>query len=117
MNWYEINWDDARQAYFHTTLFYSHETEQKSSEKMSPHAPISWWPVIAILIHLLAGVLTGIQTDFEIDDAHAGLLQTSFITALAIGSPLFGYLGDRYNRLSLHPSLIKLLFLDTIASC
>ncbi|KAF8376066.1 hypothetical protein PRIPAC_82495 [Pristionchus pacificus] len=48
--------------------------------------------------YTMAGVLTGIQQDFSIDDAHAGLLQTAFITALAIGSPLFGYLGDRYNR-------------------
>ncbi|GMS95973.1 hypothetical protein PENTCL1PPCAC_18148 [Pristionchus entomophagus] len=48
--------------------------------------------------YTMAGVLTGIQTDFHISDAHAGLLQTAFITALAIGSPLFGYLGDRYNR-------------------
>lgn len=52
----------------------------------------------------MAGVLKGIQDDFGTDakhplsDAKSGLLQTAFITALAIGSPLFGYLGDRYNR-------------------
>ncbi|GMR48456.1 hypothetical protein PMAYCL1PPCAC_18651, partial [Pristionchus mayeri] len=48
--------------------------------------------------YTMAGVLTGIQNDFGINDAGGGLLQTIFITALAIGSPLFGYLGDRYNR-------------------
>ena len=33
-----------------------------------------------------------------LSDADAGLLQTSFIVFYMLFSPLFGYLGDRYNR-------------------
>ncbi|GMT24776.1 hypothetical protein PFISCL1PPCAC_16073, partial [Pristionchus fissidentatus] len=48
--------------------------------------------------YTMAGVLTGIQKDFSISDSLAGLLQTTFIVSLAVGSPVFGYLGDRYSR-------------------
>ncbi|XP_048413530.1 protein spinster homolog 3-like [Stegostoma tigrinum] len=47
---------------------------------------------------IIAGVLDGIQNYFKINDASAGLLQTVFICSYMILAPLFGYLGDRYNR-------------------
>ncbi|KAJ0061717.1 hypothetical protein NL108_006860, partial [Boleophthalmus pectinirostris] len=43
-------------------------------------------------------VLLNIQTFFNINDSTAGLLQTVFICSFLLFAPLFGYLGDRYNR-------------------
>ena len=34
----------------------------------------------------------------QVDDKLGGLLQTSFIVAYMLLSPLFGYLGDRWTR-------------------
>ncbi|XP_072325267.1 protein spinster homolog 1-like isoform X2 [Scyliorhinus torazame] len=47
---------------------------------------------------IIAGVLGDIQDYFKINDTLAGLLQTVFICSYMILAPLFGYLGDRYNR-------------------
>ncbi|KAK6758046.1 hypothetical protein RB195_015702 [Necator americanus] len=46
----------------------------------------------------IAGVLTNIQAFFEINDADAGLLQSSFMVFFMFCSPVCGFLGDRYNR-------------------
>lgn len=46
----------------------------------------------------VAGVLTEIEHYFQIDDSKSGLLQTVFICSYMFLAPLFGYLGDRYNR-------------------
>lgn len=46
----------------------------------------------------LAGVLTEVKEDFQIDNDNAGLLQTAFVISYMIFAPLFGYLGDRYSR-------------------
>lgn len=46
----------------------------------------------------VAGVLPDIAHYFEIDDSKSGLLQTVFICSYMILAPVFGYLGDRYNR-------------------
>ncbi|XP_057677683.1 protein spinster homolog 3 isoform X2 [Corythoichthys intestinalis] len=48
--------------------------------------------------YTIAGVLLNIQTFFNINDSTAGLLQTIFICSFLLTAPLFGYLGDRYNR-------------------
>ncbi|XP_040005575.1 protein spinster homolog 3 isoform X2 [Xiphias gladius] len=48
--------------------------------------------------YTIAGVLSKIQTSFDISDSTAGLLQTVFICSFLLLAPLFGYLGDRYNR-------------------
>ncbi|XP_077403638.1 protein spinster homolog 3 isoform X1 [Vanacampus margaritifer] len=48
--------------------------------------------------YTIAGVLLNIQTFFDINDSTAGLLQTVFICSFLLTAPLFGYLGDRYNR-------------------
>ncbi|XP_078539677.1 protein spinster homolog 3-like [Lissotriton helveticus] len=47
---------------------------------------------------IIAGVLQEIKTYFDISDSNAGLLQTVFICCFLVAAPLFGYLGDRYNR-------------------
>ncbi|XP_062309562.1 protein spinster homolog 1 [Osmerus eperlanus] len=46
----------------------------------------------------VAGVLPDIERYFGIDDGKSGLLQTVFICSYMFLAPLFGYLGDRYNR-------------------
>ncbi|CAH1232685.1 SPNS1 [Branchiostoma lanceolatum] len=46
----------------------------------------------------IAGVLIDIQSFYSISNSNAGLLQTSFILSYMVLAPLFGYLGDRYNR-------------------
>jgi len=66
----------------------------------------SWNPLsfhcciqMSLLCHVfITGVLNDIQTFFSISNAQVALLQTSFIVMYTIFSPVFGYLGDRYNR-------------------
>ncbi|XP_069003082.1 protein spinster homolog 3 [Embiotoca jacksoni] len=48
--------------------------------------------------YTIAGVLSDIQKYFSISDSTSGLLQTVFICSFLLLAPLFGYLGDRYNR-------------------
>ncbi|XP_053341261.1 protein spinster homolog 3 [Clarias gariepinus] len=48
--------------------------------------------------YTIAGVLPSLQTYFAINDSMAGLLQTVFICSFMLLAPVFGYLGDRYNR-------------------
>ncbi|XP_076853082.1 protein spinster homolog 1 [Brachyhypopomus gauderio] len=46
----------------------------------------------------IAGVLPDIENFFNIGDGKSGLLQTVFICSYMFLAPIFGYLGDRYNR-------------------
>lgn len=46
----------------------------------------------------VAGVLPDIEKFFNINDSSSGLLQTVFICSYMFLAPVFGYLGDRYNR-------------------
>ncbi|XP_033954130.1 protein spinster homolog 3 [Pseudochaenichthys georgianus] len=48
--------------------------------------------------YTIAGVLPDIQQFFGINDGTAALIQTVFICSFLLLAPLFGYLGDRYNR-------------------
>lgn len=48
--------------------------------------------------YTLAGVLTDVKGYYGLDNSEAGLLQTSFIISYMIMAPIFGFLGDRYNR-------------------
>uniref|UniRef100_A0A8B9LMY2 Spinster homolog 3 (Drosophila) n=1 Tax=Astyanax mexicanus TaxID=7994 RepID=A0A8B9LMY2_ASTMX len=48
--------------------------------------------------YTIAGVLLSIQKYFNISDSTSGLLQTVFICSFMLLAPVFGYLGDRYNR-------------------
>ncbi|XP_077167573.1 protein spinster homolog 3 [Paroedura picta] len=47
---------------------------------------------------VVPGVLEKIQIFFSLGDSQAGLLHTVFIICFLFSAPLFGYLGDRYNR-------------------
>ncbi|VDM79972.1 unnamed protein product [Strongylus vulgaris] len=51
-----------------------------------------------VYISQKGGVLTNIQSFYDIDDAMAGLLQTVFMVFFMFCSPVSGFLGDRYNR-------------------
>ncbi|CAB3406977.1 unnamed protein product [Caenorhabditis bovis] len=48
--------------------------------------------------YTVAGVLTQVQTYYDISDSLAGLIQTVFLISFMIFSPVCGYLGDRFNR-------------------
>ncbi|XP_028839040.1 sphingosine-1-phosphate transporter SPNS2 [Denticeps clupeoides] len=48
--------------------------------------------------YTVAGVLLDIQQHFKVSDSGAGLLQTVFICSFMLAAPIFGYLGDRFNR-------------------
>ncbi|XP_036789255.1 protein spinster homolog 2 isoform X4 [Oncorhynchus mykiss] len=43
-------------------------------------------------------VLLDIQRHFNVSDSGVGLLQTVFICSFMVAAPIFGYLGDRFNR-------------------
>ncbi|KAJ7402602.1 hypothetical protein BTVI_84883 [Pitangus sulphuratus] len=46
----------------------------------------------------VAGILLDIQKYFGLSDEKIGLLQTVFTVCYMLAAPIFGYLGDRYNR-------------------
>ncbi|XP_063983784.1 protein spinster isoform X1 [Diachasmimorpha longicaudata] len=66
------------------------------------------WVTVAVLCFVnlinymdrttIAGMLSNIQAEFHLGNDESGLLQTAFIISYMIFAPLFGYLGDRYNR-------------------
>ncbi|XP_027737956.1 protein spinster homolog 3-like isoform X1 [Empidonax traillii] len=47
---------------------------------------------------LVPGILLDIQKYFGLSDEKTGLLQTVFTVCYMLAAPIFGYLGDRYNR-------------------
>ncbi|XP_065550875.1 protein spinster homolog 3-like isoform X2 [Lathamus discolor] len=47
---------------------------------------------------LVPGILLDIQKYFKLSDGDTGLLQTVFVLCYMLAAPVFGYLGDRYNR-------------------
>jgi len=50
------------------------------------------------VLTIFIGILADIQHQFKIGDDKGGLLQTAFVISYMICAPVFGYLGDRYNR-------------------
>jgi len=64
---------------------------------------------------LLVGVLEDVQKFYSINNAEAGLLQTSFIISYMLLSPIFGYLGDRYNRVYIMAAGVLFWSLITLA--
>ncbi|CAL7947515.1 unnamed protein product [Xylocopa violacea] len=61
----------------------------------------------------VAGVLPDIKKEFKITNDKSGLLQTAFILSYMMFAPLFGYLGDRYNRKIIMSSGVFLWCLTT----
>ncbi|XP_031166925.1 protein spinster homolog 3 [Sander lucioperca] len=81
----------------------------KAEEKEKPAiSPRRAYIAVAVLCYVnllnyterytIAGVLPNIQKFFTISDSTAALIQTVFICSFLLLAPLFGYLGDRYNR-------------------
>ncbi|KAK1877262.1 Protein spinster like 1 [Dissostichus eleginoides] len=64
----------------------------------------------------VAGVLPDIEHFFGINDEKSGLLQTVFICSYMFLAPVFGYLGDRYNRKYIMSVGILFWSLVTLAS-
>uniref|UniRef100_UPI0037E8CA6E protein spinster homolog 1 isoform X2 n=1 Tax=Semicossyphus pulcher TaxID=241346 RepID=UPI0037E8CA6E len=64
----------------------------------------------------VAGVLPDIEQYFGINDEKSGLLQTVFICSYMFLAPVFGYLGDRYNRKIIMSFGITFWSLVTLAS-
>ena len=69
-----------------------------------------WNVAILVYVNLInymdrstvAGMINSIKNDKDFNiqnqDTYLGLLQTAFVICYMIFAPLFGYLGDRYNR-------------------
>ncbi|XP_066498974.1 protein spinster homolog 1 [Hoplias malabaricus] len=104
-----------------TTPFFSDDTEGEGSpDKDGGHSPQQEedspsgvsdkraFLTVAVLCYInllnymdrftVAGVLPDIEKFFNINDGTSGLLQTVFICSYMFLAPVFGYLGDRYNR-------------------
>lgn len=65
--------------------------------------------------YTIAGVLEDVKNFYDINNGEAGLLQTSFIISYMVLSPVFGYLGDRYNRKYIMASGILFWSIVTLA--
>ncbi|XP_064208254.1 protein spinster homolog 3 isoform X1 [Anguilla rostrata] len=82
--------------------------DETTSVKMAIPSPKRSYIAVAVLCYVnllnymdrytIAGILLNIQQYFRINDSTAGLLQTVFICSSMLLAPVFGYLGDRYNR-------------------
>ncbi|XP_041656644.1 protein spinster homolog 2 isoform X1 [Cheilinus undulatus] len=48
--------------------------------------------------YTVAGVIQDIQQHYDVSDSGIGLLSTVFICSFMVAAPIFGYLGDRFNR-------------------
>jgi len=68
-----------------------------------------------LMRNMVAGVLEDVQTFYSINNAQAGLLQTSFIISYMLLSPIFGYMGDRYNRVYIMAAGVLFWSLITLA--
>ncbi|TKR66899.1 hypothetical protein L596_023126 [Steinernema carpocapsae] len=49
--------------------------------------------------YTVAGVLPQLEAYFGIGSDKLGLLQTCFLGCYTLSSPVYGYIGDRYNRI------------------
>ncbi|CAD6240894.1 GSCOCG00008983001-RA-CDS [Cotesia congregata] len=80
------------------------QTDKQENKSVSMSEWVTVWILCFVnLINYMdrttiAGVLPEIQEQFKIKNGSSGLLQTAFIVSYMIFAPLFGYLGDRYNR-------------------
>lgn len=63
--------------------------------------------------YIMAAVLPAVTNDLALSQTAAGFLVSAFVPGYVIFSPIFGYLGDRYNR----PRLLALgVFLWSLAT-
>lgn len=57
-----------------------------------------YFTIVCFLHFIFTAVLYDIQMSFSITDSQAGLLSTAFTLVYLLMAPVFGYLGDRFNR-------------------
>ncbi|XP_065214331.1 protein spinster isoform X1 [Planococcus citri] len=91
----------------------------------SPRMTTSQWLTVLILCfvnlinymdrYTIAGILTDVKKYYVINDDKAGLLQTAFVISYMLFAPIFGYLGDRYNRKNIMAFGVFLWSLTTMA--
>uniref|UniRef100_A0A671W3Z7 Protein spinster homolog 1 n=1 Tax=Sparus aurata TaxID=8175 RepID=A0A671W3Z7_SPAAU len=127
-------------AGFYSTPFFSDDSEAEGAEEQggaaegqrsqeeSPSGVSSVRALLTVFIlcyinllnymdrFTVAGVLPDIEQYFGIDDGKSGLLQTVFICSYMFLAPVFGYLGDRYNRKIIMSVGISFWSLVTLAS-
>ncbi|XP_056642586.1 protein spinster isoform X2 [Diorhabda carinulata] len=82
--------------------------ENPENERRMRDVTFREWVVVAILCFVnlinymdrftIAGVLDKVKLYYGIQNDSGGLLQTAFILSYMLFAPIFGYLGDRYNR-------------------
>ncbi|CAI2348797.1 unnamed protein product [Caenorhabditis sp. 36 PRJEB53466] len=102
---------------------------EESSREVSPalddNRKKKWMAcMILLLVNLLnymdrytiVGVLSKLKPFFDMSDKQEGFLQTVFIAFYMVFAPLFGYLGDRYNRKLLMITGISIWILAVFAS-
>lgn len=100
------------------------EIKLKMPSELRNVSKSDWFTVIILCyVNLLnymdrftvAGVLPNIKNEFNIGNDKSGLLQTAFVVSYMLFAPIFGYLGDRYNRKVIMASGIFLWSVTTFA--
>lgn len=86
--------------------------------------PLLHWLTVIVLCYVnlinymdrytVAGMLTEIESYYNLTDDKGGLLQTAFVLSYMICAPIFGYLGDRYSRKAIMASGVFLWSLTTL---
>ncbi|KAL4660588.1 hypothetical protein GN956_G612 [Arapaima gigas] len=107
------------------SVHHSHMTPNTSVTKTAI-TPKHHYIAVAVLCYVnllnymdrytIAGVLLNIQNYFSVNDSSAALLQTVFICSFMLLAPVFGYLGDRYNRKFIMAVGLSVWILATIGS-
>ena len=59
-------------------------------------------------------MLIDISRSFKATESEQGLLQTAFVIVYMFAAPVYGYLGDRYNRRALMASGVVIWSLTTL---
>jgi MFS transporter, Spinster family, sphingosine-1-phosphate transporter len=66
--------------------------------------------------YVMSAVLTPLQVELHLDDAHGGALASAFMLGYFLTAPIFGYLGDRYPRKYLMLGGVVVWSLATVGS-
>ncbi len=66
--------------------------------------------------YVMSAVLTPLQAELRLNDAHGGALASAFMLGYFLTAPIFGYLGDKYPRKYLMLAGVALWSLATAAS-
>ncbi len=72
------------------------------------------WLLFKMYIFCSSGFLPDIEYSFDISSAEAGFIQTAFVIVFMVVAPIYGYLGDRFNRKYLMASGVFLWSLTTL---